>query len=141
MADSGKPKLKVRKLRVKTLKPKRPKPVAKAEPPRIDYDLIGSRIRQARLHMKMTQEYLSEVVEVTPAFIGHIERGERSVSLATLLKIAMVLNVSTDYLFNMEDITDDEEITNAIIQMINHRSLETKKAVLDIVSVALNHLN
>ena len=141
MADSQKPKTKVKKAyNTKTLKIKNTKPLAKVTPPEIDYNLIGGRIRQARIHMGLTQEYLSELIEVTPAFVGHIERGERSVSLITLLKIAMVLNVSTDYLFSMEDTTEDSEITNALIQMVNHRPIETKQAILDIVSVALKHL-
>ena len=140
MADSSTPKAKLRKYNTKTRKIKAIKPLPKVEPPEIDYKLIGSRIRQARLHHEITQEYLSELIEVTPAFIGHIERGERSVSLATLLKIAMVLNVSTDYLFSMEDTTEDAEVTNALIQMVSHRPLETKQAILDIVSTTLKHL-
>ena len=141
MADSNKPKVTLKKYNTKTRKIKAIKPLPKVESPDIDYNLIGNRIRQARLHMGITQEYLSELIEVTPAFVGHIERGERSVSLATLLKIAMVLNVSTDYLFSMEDTTEDSEVTNALIQMISHRPLETKEAILDIVSTALKHLN
>lgn len=141
MIDSRKSKAKTRKpYNTKTLRRKATEPLQKVAPPEIDYTLIGQRIRQARLHIGITQEYLSELVEVTPAFVGHIERGERSVSLITLLKIAMVLNVSTDYLFSMEDTTEDGEVINAIVQMISHRPLETKEAILDIVSVALKHL-
>ena len=142
MADTstGKAKIKLKARKIRTNTQKRPKVAVKAEPPQIDYKMIGSRIRQARLHKGITQEYLSELIDVTPAFVGHIERGERSVSLKTILKLAMVLNVSTDFLFNMENTTEDNEITNALIQMINHRPIETKQAVLDIVSVALNHL-
>jgi transcriptional regulator with XRE-family HTH domain len=131
---------KKRAYQTKTLKRKETDPIKKLEPPVIDYKLIGKRIKQARIHTGITQEYLSELVDVTPAFIGHIERGERSVSLVTILKIATVLSVSTDYLFSMEQTTEDIEIANAIVQMINHRPLETKKAVLDIISAALKHL-
>jgi len=142
MSDSKIVKIKGRKpYNTKTLKFKSNTPLEKVTLPEIDYKLIGGRIRQARLHMGITQEYLSELIEVTPAFVGHIERGERSVSLTTFLKIAMVLNVSTDYLFSMDTTTEDDEIINALIQMISHRPLETKEAVFDIVSSALKHLN
>jgi len=40
----------------------------------------------------------------------------------------------------MEQTTEDDEITNSITQMINHRPLETKIAIRDIVSAALKHL-
>jgi transcriptional regulator with XRE-family HTH domain len=125
----------------KTLQRKATAPLKKVAPPEIDFKLIGQRVRAARKHMDITQEYLSELVDITPAFVGHIERGERSVSLVTILRIAMILNVSTDYLFSMEDATEDEEVTNTIIQMLNHRPLETKVAIRDIVSVALKHLD
>jgi transcriptional regulator with XRE-family HTH domain len=124
----------------KTLKKKATAPLKKIAPPEINYKLIGQRIKAARLHMGITQEYLSELIEVTPAFVGHIERGERSVSLSNILKIAMVLSVSTDYLFSMEQTTEDVEIANTLTQMLNQRPLKTKKAVLDIVSTALRHL-
>ena len=115
-------------------------PIPKVQTPEIDYKLIGQRIKQARLHIGITQEYLSELIDVTAAFVGHIERGERSVSLTTLIKIAMVLQISTDYLFSMEQNTEDDEITNALVQMVSHRPLDTKQAIFDIVSAALKHL-
>jgi len=141
MSNPSKPKFRARKpYNTKTMKLKAFKPVQKVEVPEIDYRLIGGRIKQARLHMGITQEYLSELVGVTPAFVGHIERGERSVSLTTFLKLASVLNVSTDYLFSAGQVTEESEITNTIVQMIDRRPLRTKQAILDIVSAALKHL-
>ena len=142
MSDQNKPVFKARKpYNTRTLKFKAMKPLQEAAPPEIDYKLIGSRIKHARLHVGITQEYLSELVGVTPAFVGHIERGERRVSLTTFLKIASVLNVSTDYLFSAGKPSEDTEVTGAIVQMIDRRSLKTKEAVLDIVSAALKHLD
>ena len=125
----------------KTLKRKAVDPIKRVTPPVIDYKLIGQRVRQARIHMGLTQEYLSELVDVTPAFIGHIERGERSVSLITLLKIAMILGVSTDYLFSMDKTTDGIEIINEISQMLKDRPLATKTAIREIISVTLKHMD
>ena len=57
----------------------------------VDNIRIGNVIRDARLNKNITQEQLSEAVDVTPAFIGHIERGDRSLSLTTLVCIANIL--------------------------------------------------
>lgn len=52
---------------------------------RLDYRAIGSRVRELRLQHKMTQEYLAELVDISPSFIGHIERGEKKPSLETII--------------------------------------------------------
>ena len=51
---------------------------------RLDYRAIGSRVRELRLQHKMTQEYLAELVDISPSFIDHIERGEKKPSLETI---------------------------------------------------------
>ena len=46
----------------------------------------------------MTQEKLSEILEISPTYISEIERGTGISSLATITKIANVLNLDLDYL-------------------------------------------
>ena len=57
----------------------------------IDYIAIGKRIRSARLAKKMTQETLSNMIDVTPTYISTIENGHTKLSLSTLLSIAQIL--------------------------------------------------
>jgi len=89
----------------------------------------------------MTQEQLSEAVDVTPAFIGHIERGSRSLSLTTLAGIANVLNIPMSHMFSDKDIPQDQKTINDFAQLIEGKSQKTKKAVLDIVRTSLKHLD
>ena len=65
---------------------------------RLDYRAIGSRVRELRLQHKMTQEYLAELVDISPSFIGHIERGEKKPSLETMSRLTRVLGTTMDYL-------------------------------------------
>lgn len=106
----------------------------------IDFVRLGSIIREARINQQLTQDQLSEAIEVTPAFIGHIERGERSLSLVTLVKIAKRLNISMDFLFSDIEPSFDDKIIEDFRQLVEDRPLETKEAVLDIVRTALRHL-
>ena len=39
---------------------------------------IGKRIRAERLHLNLTQEKLAEDVNLSMAYIGQVERGDRS---------------------------------------------------------------
>lgn len=107
----------------------------------IDFVRMGTIIKQARVNTGMTQEQLSEIVDVTPAFIGHIERGERSVSLKTLFAIADKLDISFDYLLLQNIILDDtQKNVKAFEQLIKDKSPDVQKAVLDIVRTALKYI-
>ncbi len=64
----------------------------------MNYLSMGNRIREERLKLNLTQEQLAEKVHVSSAYIGQIERGERSVSLDVLLEIVNALGVTVDYL-------------------------------------------
>ena len=100
-------------------------------------DRIGNIIREARLNQGLTQEELAELVDVTPAYIGHIERNQRSFSLQTLVKLVTELDIDMNYLFSESVPTSEEQI---IIDFKQGKPLQTQEAVLDIVRTALKHL-
>ncbi len=64
----------------------------------MNYELLGQRIRMYRKSKKYTLEQLAERLDVSTTFIGQIERATGKPSLETLVKIASVLEVSTDAL-------------------------------------------
>lgn len=64
----------------------------------LNYKEIGKRIQTKRKEIKITQEKLSEIIDVSPSYISEIERGSSICSLATLTNIANTLNASLDYL-------------------------------------------
>ena len=65
---------------------------------RMDYMAMGRRVRERRQEMKVTQAWLAECSDVSVSFIGHIERGEKKPSIETVVRLAEVLNLETDYL-------------------------------------------
>lgn len=64
----------------------------------MDYKSLGERIRQQRKLMKMTQEELAAVSDVSTSYIGHIERGIKHCSLDTLICICNALNTQPNEL-------------------------------------------
>jgi transcriptional regulator with XRE-family HTH domain len=59
-----------------------------------DYRLIlGMEIRRKRRRAGFTQEKLAERAELHPNYMGRVERGEESVSLESLRRIARALGV------------------------------------------------
>jgi len=71
--------------------------------------LFGERIRNRRIALHFTQEYVAEKVNITLRFYQMLERGEKSVSLNTLMRLSQTLSISMDYLLlgdlsnNLED--------------------------------------
>lgn len=64
---------------------------------------FGERVKQLRLSAGMTQEQLAERIWVTKAAISNYELSERNPSPETIIKIAGVFGVTTDYLLGLED--------------------------------------
>ena len=56
----------------------------------LNYVEIGKRIKLKRKEMNLTQEKLSEIIDVSPSYISEIERGNSICSLATISNICSV---------------------------------------------------
>lgn len=62
----------------------------------LDYKAIGKRIRIARIRSGITQEKLSETIDLSPTHMSNIETGTTKVSLTTIVNIANALAVTVD---------------------------------------------
>ena len=60
--------------------------------------LFGERLRNRRNVLGFTQEFVSDQAGITLRFYQMLERGEKSVSLDTLISLSRALTISTDYL-------------------------------------------
>lgn len=79
----------------------------------VDYTLVGQKIKEKRLQNNLTREQLAELCDLSVSYIAHIERGTKSLSLETAVKICSVLNVSLDYLL-LDEIQSHDRIFNAL---------------------------
>lgn len=68
----------------------------------MDYIALGKKIRRKRREKDITQAQLAELAGISTAFVGHIERGTRVLSVETLCRICKVLGVSADDLLGIE---------------------------------------
>ena len=60
----------------------------------MDYKRLGERIREERLRLHLTQAQLAEAVDISDTYMGAIERGERSLTLDTLVRLVNRWSVS-----------------------------------------------
>jgi len=68
------------------------------------YQNIGKNIRKFRQAKGLSQEKLSDMLDVNSKFIGHVERVERFISLKKLIQVAQILEVPVKSLFDFDDL-------------------------------------
>lgn len=64
-----------------------------------DLRKFGKKLKSLRLANNLTQLELAEILEMSPNFIGMIERGERNTTVENVFKIARALNIKPSNLF------------------------------------------
>lgn len=77
--------------------------------------LFGERLRSRRNVLSFTQEYVADKVGISLRFYQMVERGEKSVSLDTLIQLSRALSISIDYLLFGEV----QSLGNPIAEIIN----------------------
>ena len=80
--------------------------------------LFGERLHSRRTTLSFTQEYVANKIGISLRFYQMVERGEKSVSLDTLIRLSKVLTVSIDYLLFGEVLS----LENPIVEIINSLS-------------------
>ena len=93
----------------------------------MDYLALGKRIREERLRLNLTQEKLSEDIGISTAYLGQIERGERSLTLDKLVKIAVRLGITVDYLLSDSVSPTPDHQTDLILQLLQDKTFQEKE--------------
>lgn len=105
----------------------------------MDRAILGKRLREERIRSGLTQEQTAEYINVSTAYIGLIERGERSVTLEKIILLADCFHVSVDYLLQdflpPDSSTDDKQI----LLLWNAATEDEKSIILSVIKSILNH--
>ena len=64
----------------------------------VDYKALGLKLKQKRLALGMTQEKVAEKLDLSESFYSRIERGDRVLSVDSLVKISRFYDLSLDFL-------------------------------------------
>ena len=105
----------------------------------MDFELLGKRIRDERLLLRLTIEQLAEKVDKSSNFVGQIERGDRKLSIETLVDIANALGTTIDSLMK-DNIKASEDGTIREIETLLYSTDETgKRFILDVIKRYKHH--
>ena len=99
----------------------------------VNYVEIGNRIRIERENFDMTREKLSELLNISPNFLGQIERGERKMSINTLINISECLHISIDYLFFEKGNINNENVLSSLLSRCSEKEINVIEAIIKLI--------
>lgn len=89
--------------------------------------VFGNRVRYFRKLKGLTQEELAKKADIHYTYVGGIERGERNISLETIEKISIALNVPPSVIFHNEDsLFSPNDLNREEILKLHKQLLETR---------------
>lgn len=126
----------------------------------VNNEAIGHRLREEREKLELTREKFAEIVDLSPLYIGQLERGERQMSLNVLVKISKVLHITTDYLIygeidtygpnffkeKLKDYYTEDNISNKsfdynnLLGLLNKCSIKELKLIENMIKLIIPYL-
>lgn len=106
-------------------------------------NLIGEKIRNLRKINGITQEELGERAQLQHSYIGGVERGDRNISLETLEKIMIALELSPSDWFQFSELeakgeSEKEKLLEIHKSLLKNLDLEEIKLVHRLTKDILN---
>lgn len=101
----------------------------------LDYSFLGKRIREERLRLNLTQERLAEDINISTAYLGQVERGERHITLDKLIPLSERLGVSVDFLLSDYIHPNDDTSYALIRQLLDGRTENEKTLAVNILKL------
>lgn len=105
----------------------------------MDYKRLGKRIREERQRLHLTQAELAEAIDISDTYMGAIERGERSLTLDTLVRLVNRLGVTVDYMLSDSVPDNDENIMEQFKQITDNQPLERKQLAIKVLRTIFSH--
>ena len=101
--------------------------------------LLGKRIKALRNRLRLTQDQLSEAVQISPKYLSNIERGKENPTLDTLLRLAESLKVEVWEMFLADQETPDAQtLRKKIDRLLQEADVERLRLVTKLLQAALH---
>lgn len=107
----------------------------------MDYKRLGNRIREERKRLNLTQSQLAEDIDISDTYMGAIERGERSLTLDTLTRLANRLGVTIDFMLADSVSDSDSNIMEQFKQIIDGHPLERKQMAINVLRTIFSYFD
>lgn len=100
---------------------------------KVNYGLIGKRIKEHRQRRNLTQEMLAELIEMSPGYISMVETGRKKASLDTLLSVSKVLNITLNELLTGNQILLEIDYNSEIAELMSDCNQYERRMLFEIM--------
>ena len=97
--------------------------------------MIGARIQKLRKQKGLTQDELSEKVNISSKYLSSIERGKENPTLNTFISIAEELSVDIEEFFTEIQLEDPKITKEMILSLIDQADEDQLKTIYQILAV------
>ena len=101
----------------------------------VDYTIIGSRLKNARIESGLTQQDLAEKINVSVAFVSRIERGSSHIILKRLSEICNILGISEGTILNGTFDTNSKYLFTEFNDLLQKCSPDKQKLIYKITKL------
>ena len=103
-----------------------------------EYFNVGKRILEWRLKCGLSQEQVALQADITPTYLGQIERNVKNPTIRIVERICSAMNISLADFFNVaSEIKEMDVLSMQIIAQVASRTEEEKRIVLNILKQVL----
>ena len=101
----------------------------------LDYNIIGERLKKARIENNLTQEKLAEKLDVSIAFLSRIERGSSHISLKRLSQICDILGITEGSILNGSSNNSNTYLVSEFDDILKNTTPEKQKLIYKIAKI------
>lgn len=101
----------------------------------LDYNIIGERLKKARIDKNLTQEKLAEKLDVSIAFLSRIERGSSHISLKRLSQICDILGITEGSILNGSSNNSNTYLESEFDDILKNTTPEKQKLIYKIAKI------
>ena len=101
----------------------------------LDYNIIGERLKKARIDNNLTQEKLAEKLDVSIAFLSRIERGSSHISLKRLSQICDILGITEGSILNGSSNNSNTYLVSEFDDILKNTTPEKQKLIYKIAKI------
>lgn len=105
----------------------------------LDYKMIGQRIKNSRKEKKMTQNRLSELLDVSNVYVSRIERGASKVNLEMLYKISIILDTPIENFITGIDQHSKYYLDIEISKLLEQCSPNEKNLIYELIKTVVKY--
>lgn len=99
----------------------------------MDYFSIGQRIRKFRKAHALSQETLAEKAGISTTHMSHIETGNTKLSLAVLVQLADILQVSTDDILFEQPVINKSSLFKQLFDILEKCDTQQLNIIFDVI--------